>query len=533
VRALATAVTCGVFVFAVACTGTIGEAPIEEDNPSLDATFSAAAVEFEVPVSLLKSVSYVETEWHMVVGHDHDHHGMPAAFGVMALRGDRIDSGAALLGVDPDDVRYDLETNIRAGAALLSQKADELGIDRLDLDDWALAVGEWSGIEDDDGRRNYVVSEVYGVLRAGATMQVEGGHVVATIDATEVNPNYPPPPLLEAGTADYPSAIWRPSPNNSARSSGSIGRVAMVIIHTCEGSYSGCWSWLRNSAAGASAHYVVSKGGETTQLVREARKAWHIAASYQCSRNGNHECWRNGYNSNNFTIGIEHAGYASQGSFPNAQLEASAKLVCDITRDHGISVDNVRIVGHGKLQPYNRTDPGPNWPWAHYRNRIRAHCGSGGGGGGGGGGGSGGGSSSEIIVDSNNARNDASKARVEVSSSWVASASTPGYFGTGYWWSSTKAVSDGATFWFYLPANATKSVDAWWTAGGNRSTSAPFVAFNAAGNVVGRAHKNEQANGKRWNNLGRWAFTKGWNKIVVSRWSGASGVVIADAIRVR
>ena len=27
----------------------------------------------------------------------------------------------------------------------------------------------------------------------------------------------------------------------------------MIVIHTCEGSYSSCWSWLSNTAAQASA----------------------------------------------------------------------------------------------------------------------------------------------------------------------------------------------------------------------------------------------------------------------------------------
>ena len=54
---------------------------------------------------------------------------------------------------------------------------------------------------------------------------------------------------------DYPvsGTIWRPSPNYNARPAGSGGGVQMVIIHTCEGSYSSCWSWLTNSASQARA----------------------------------------------------------------------------------------------------------------------------------------------------------------------------------------------------------------------------------------------------------------------------------------
>src|SRR5690606_32510446 len=121
-----------------------------------------------------------------------------------------------------------------------------------------------------------------------------------------------------------------------------------------------------------------SDGKEISQLVTEANRAWHVAASYNCNLNGGTMCGRQGQSVNTFSIGIEHAGYASQKSFPGGQIEASAKLVCDMTKAHGIPRDRFHIVGHGKLQPYNRTDPGPNWPWSSYISRINTLCGSGG-----------------------------------------------------------------------------------------------------------------------------------------------------------
>jgi len=535
---------CSAALLAACTAGEVYErTDISDEVVALNASFEQAATEFGVPVELLKAIGYVETRWSMVKGHDdHNHNGMEAAHGVMALRGDRIMRGAELAGVSENAVETSALHNVRAAAALLAQEADTRTFDRSDLGAWAEAVGGYSNLTDDNARHHYVVKGVYGVLATGARLELEGGHLVASLDAISVEPDYQAPPaLFAAGTADYPDAIWRPSGNNSARSSGSIGNVAMVIIHTCEGSYAGCWSWLRNSAAGASAHYVINESGsETTQLVREARKAWHISADYSCSRNSGVDCWRNGYNSNNFTIGIEHAGYASQSSFADGQLEASARLVCDITRDHGIPRDRQHILGHGELQPWNRTDPGANWPWAHFIERVRYHCGDGGtpppedpppedppptdpppttGG--------------EIIIDSNNSRNDAALARIEVSANWNSSASTPGYFNTGYWWAQTASVSDGASFWFYLDSDQTRSVDAWWTAGSNRSASTPFVAVDSAGNTLGVAHQNQQINGKRWVTVGTWNFKAGWNRVILSRWTGAGKVVIADAMRVR
>ena len=90
-----------------------------------------------------------------------------------------------------------------------------------------------------------------------------------------------------------------------------------------------------------------------------------------------------------------------------------------------------------------------------------------------------------------------------------------------------------AEFSFYLSAAASKTVDAWWTAGTNRSLTAPFVAFNAQGTKLGTVSVNQTVNGGKWVQLGTYNFTAGWNKVVLSRWAPAGQVVIADAIRVR
>jgi len=138
-----------------------------------------------------------------------------------------------------------------------------------------------------------------------------------------------------------------------------------------------------------------------------------------------------------------------------------------------------------------------------------------------------------LIIDSNNANNNSSRGYIEVSANWTGSTATAGYWGTGYYYASTQAVSDPATFWFYLPAAASRTVDAWWTSGSNRSTTAPFIAFDANGNKLGTVYANQQTNGGKWNQLGTWSFSAGWNKIQLSRWTTSGYVVIADAVRIR
>ncbi len=141
--------------------------------------------------------------------------------------------------------------------------------------------------------------------------------------------------------------------------------------------------------------------------------------------------------------------------------------------------------------------------------------------------------SAALVVDNDNARNDETKGYSEISANWTVSSGTAGYFGSGYAFASTMAISDAATFWFYLPAAATKSIDAWWTAGTNRSPEAPFLIWNANGAQLGTVKVDQQLNGGKWNTLGTFAFTAGWNKVQLSRWAPEGSVVIADAIRVR
>jgi N-acetyl-anhydromuramyl-L-alanine amidase AmpD len=485
----------------------------------LDPIFERAAADFGVPASLLKSIGYVETRWQMVRG-EVEFEGVDPAFGVMALRGERLARGAALADVQPEAARVQPEANIRAAAALLRSYADELRLDRSDLGAWAPAVARYSGIEAGAGQAAYVHSDVYAALARGAIAKDEFGQAIVTMMPVQVEPRFPAPAADEhvmSFAPDYGPAVWRPSPNFNDRPAGDVGKVQMVIIHTCEGSYTSCWSWLTNSQAGTSAHYVVREdGGEISQLVYESKRAWHIGATYQCSNNSNQKCSLNGYSSNHFTIGIEHGGYASQSSFPTAQIDASAKLSCNISKKYGIPRDRYHYVAHGQLQPYNRTDPGPNWPWTDYMNRINAHCGAG-----------------TIIVDSNNNNNNTAQGYIQLSGNWTSTTATPGYYGSGYFHAPTQAVSDPATFWFYLPAAATKTVDAWWTAGSNRSATAPFIAWNAGGTRLGTVNVNQQLNGGKWNTIGSFSFSAGWNRIQLSRWTAEGYVVIADAVRIR
>ena len=332
-----------------------------------DRIFEAAGAEFGVPASLLRAIGYVETRWQMVQGEE-EFAGVAVAHGVMALRGERLSEGARLAGVELQSARDDAAANIRAAAALLRAYGSSTGARAEDIGRWLPAVARFSGIEIAEGQDAYA-RDVFAVLEGRrAAPEPAAASVVASGSCTTPPP--PPPPVT-----DQAGAVWRGSPNFNARMDGIGGRIHILIIHSCEGSYAGCWSWLAQQASGVSAHYVIREdGAEITQLVRESSRAWHIGATYDSTLNANHGGLLHGIQSNHFTVGVEHAGFASQTTWPAEQIDASARLVCDLSKRWQIPRDRLHIVSHGQLQPWNRTDPGAGWPWDAYLARIDHYC---------------------------------------------------------------------------------------------------------------------------------------------------------------
>jgi hypothetical protein len=497
-----------------------------------DAVFESAAKEFNVPSGLLKALSFSMTRYESIAS-ETEFDGVGSSFGIMALNEKALVEGAALAKVTTDDAKTNLASNVRAAAAYLAAKAHAQNIDTSNLTAWSQIIGEYANIEEAEARENFVSAEVFSTLKLGVgrfSAEMENAGQAVSLESrlgefSEVQQKLAPSP-------DFGGAIWRPSPNFGTRSTS----PKMVIIHTCEGNYSGCWGWLVQARAGVAAHYVVSSdGSEISQLVRESNKAFHIAAPYDCARNGGSNCALNQVGSNEFTIGIEHAGFGSQKTWSSGEINASAKLVCDITKSWGIPRDRQHIVGHGQLQPWNRTDPGAAWPWAAYMRKINEACFT-----------TGAPPPSNpppsnppptqaapLIIDSNNANNNSAKGYLKVSANWISSSNVGGYYGTGYFYAPTSTVADGAAFWFKSDVAGSKTIEAWWAASSDRSSSATFVAVNAQGARVGEGTVNQKINGGKWNTVGTFNFTVGWNKVILSRVGTAGSVVVVDGLRIR
>jgi N-acetylmuramoyl-L-alanine amidase len=145
------------------------------------------------------------------------------------------------------------------------------------------------------------------------------------------------------------------SPNHEERAGGRA--PDLILLH-----YTGMQSALAalarlREAAGAqkvSAHYFVDEDGTITQLVPEARRAWHAGIS----------SWESDNDINSRSIGIEivnpghEFGYPD---FPPHQIDAVTALCRDITARHRIRSD--RVLAHSDVAPGRKQDPGEKFPW--------------------------------------------------------------------------------------------------------------------------------------------------------------------------
>lgn len=149
---------------------------------------------------------------------------------------------------------------------------------------------------------------------------------------------------------------------------GRAAKIDRVVIHVAEGTYGGTLSWFQNPAAGVSAHYTVAADGRVGQSVSEANTAYHAGPVPTGQPDMNPR-----------SIGIEHEGKqnAQNPWKPTpAQLDATARLVADICKRHGIPADRKHLIGHNEVFPGRAARancPGRGWPWDEFLARVSQH----------------------------------------------------------------------------------------------------------------------------------------------------------------
>ena len=161
--------------------------------------------------------------------------------------------------------------------------------------------------------------------------------------------------MMKAFPPDYPLVHHvRPSPNQDERAPG-LATDILLLHYTGMESTAAALERLCDPVARVSSHYVVDESGQITQLVPEARRAWHAGVS----------SWEGETDNNSRSIGIEigNVGHdLGYPDFPDVQIDVVIALCRDIIRRHRIRAD--RVLAHSDIAPQRKIDPGEKFPWA-------------------------------------------------------------------------------------------------------------------------------------------------------------------------
>ncbi|MFF4876265.1 N-acetylmuramoyl-L-alanine amidase [Micromonospora sp. NPDC000668] len=120
--------------------------------------------------------------------------------------------------------------------------------------------------------------------------------------------------------------------------------------------------------------------------------------------------------------------------------------------------------------------------------------------------------------------------RFTASANWGVSTYSGQRYGADYRYAEPVASSDAAWYKFNVPATANYRVDAWWPATSGYNSATPYIVATSTGNRT--IIVDQRATGGQWRSLGTFTLPAGdANRVAVSRWSSATGLVIADAVR--
>ena len=282
-------------------------------NPSVSTVrkyLKQASIEFDVPFSLLDAIAKTANNYAMIGPSQN------GAYGVMALieneRSNTIKEAANLIGLNSDDLKYNLQNNIRGAAALLSIYAEDNKKSK-DLLDWFEAVKKFSGLSS-DGTRELQAIDYYKNLNDGVstnTLWKEKAEIkgIQNNEITNLVNNYNEKIALygvnqnviknrgqSTGVAvDYPGAIAAFS--DCANRNFTVVNTPTAILNTYVnhwigiGTLAGAIDLFQNcsSPGKTSAHFIVAVDGRVFQIVKTKDIANHAFGNNALSIGTEHE----------------------------------------------------------------------------------------------------------------------------------------------------------------------------------------------------------------------------------------------------
>jgi AmpD protein len=179
---------------------------------------------------------------------------------------------------------------------------------------------------------------------------------------------------VDVSTGLISGARFLASPHQDARPAGT--GIDLLVIHGISlppGEFGGPWieqlfmgtlpkdvhPYFKDIAAlKVASHLLIRRDGTLQQFVPFHQRAWHAGASrFQ----GREAC-------NDFSIGIEIEGDDTT-PYAAAQYPVLASATAALMRAYP-GITTARIVGHSDIAPGRKTDPGPAFDWARYRDIL-------------------------------------------------------------------------------------------------------------------------------------------------------------------
>ncbi len=151
--------------------------------------------------------------------------------------------------------------------------------------------------------------------------------------------------------ADLPGAEFIPSPNFNARVPTGVPIDVVVLHSTCmpTNDTDETVRLFQSTASKVSSHYVVGKDGHIVQMVSEQERAWHAGVCL----------WQGRTDINSCSVGIEmvHQDQTANDDWPDAQMEAVARLLLSIRARHRVPNDHVIFHSECAVPTGRKTDP--------------------------------------------------------------------------------------------------------------------------------------------------------------------------------
>ncbi|NUT38205.1 MAG: hypothetical protein HOV79_34585 [Hamadaea sp.] len=126
---------------------------------------------------------------------------------------------------------------------------------------------------------------------------------------------------------------------------------------------------------------------------------------------------------------------------------------------------------------------------------------------------------------------NATAGRFTASANWGTSTYSTQRYGADYRYANPVLASDSAWFKVNIPETGAYRVDVWYAANAGYNSATPHVVVTTSGNQT--VVVNQTTGGGAWRSIGTFNLAAGdYNAVGVSRWTSATGYVIADAVRV-